>query len=127
MPPSRRAKSSPAAADLAALSEPTARLRKAPVLDPVLATATAPAPSLAAPAVAPAKVKVGFYQDPADTARARAAFTWTRAQQGHRSFSDFIAHALMREVERLEASYHEGHPWPSMQPGELPTGKPLGT
>jgi len=30
------------------------------------------------------------------------------------------------QVERLEASYHEGQPWPSMQPGELPTGKPVG-
>lgn len=32
----------------------------------------------------------------------------------------------MREVERLEAEYHHGEPWPPMEPGELPTGKPLG-
>lgn len=72
------------------------------------------------------KGKVGFYQRPEDTARARAAFNWTRLQEGHRSFSDFVAEALMKEVVRLEQEHHAGAPWPPLDPGHLPTGKPLG-
>ena len=140
MPPTRRRTASPNAQDLAGLREepPAAgRLRKAPVSDPVLGVASAPSPdepatsgrtasARRAPSPTAGKAKVGFYQEPDDTARARAAYNWTRAQEGHRSFSDFLAHALMREVERLEAEYHGGRPWPSMEPGELPTGKPFG-
>lgn len=73
------------------------------------------------------KPKVGFYQRAEDTARARAAFVWTRPQEGHRSFSDFVAAAVMAEVERLEAKYHGGKPWPAMDAGQLPVGKPLGS
>ena len=132
------------------------RLRKAPTADPVL-SAGSPQPgpterargpevdqdaAAARPARTPAaarpprgeratptasKAKVGFYQDPDHTARARAAYDWTRPQEGHRSFSDFIAAAVMREVARLEAKYHDGQPWPAVEPGQLPTGKPLGS
>jgi len=137
--PKRRPGASPNVDDLAALraqGPAGGRLRKAPVTDPVLGVASA-APVAASAAHEPPetdrpaadaspKVKVGFYQRPRDSARARAAFSWTRPQEGHRSFSDFIAAAVMREVERLEAEYHEGEPWPSMEAGELPTGKPLG-
>lgn len=108
MPPSRR--TSPAA-DLAAgenVTDPTTRAT----------------PRGAGPGTA--KSKVGFYQNPDDTARARAAYDWTRPYEGHRSFSDFVASALMREVERLEAKHHGGEPWPAVEPGQLPTGKPLG-
>jgi len=73
------------------------------------------------------KAKVGFYQAPDDTARARAAYDWTRPQEGHRSFSDFISAAVMREVARLETKYHDSEPWPALEPGRLPTGKPLGS
>jgi len=73
----------------------------------------------------PAKTKMGFYQAPEDAARARAAFHWTRLDEGHRSFSDFVAFAIATEVERLEAKYNGGQPWEPMQPGELPTGKPF--
>lgn len=113
------------------------RRRKAPTVDPVLSAGSVPAaggPPAAdgasnarrARAPGPAKSKVGFYQDPDDTARARAAYDWTRPHEGHRSFSDFIASAIMREVERLEAKHHDGQPWPVLEPGRLPTGKPLG-
>jgi len=74
-----------------------------------------------------AKAKVGFYQRTEDTARARAAFIWTRPQEGHRSFSDFVAAAVMAEVARLEAKYHGGKPWPAIDTGQLPVGKPLGS
>lgn len=72
------------------------------------------------------KSKVGFYQDADDTARARAAYDWSRPHEGHRSFSDSVASALMREVSRLEAKYHDNKPWPAVEAGQLPTGKPLG-
>jgi hypothetical protein len=151
MPPSRRRGASPDRATLAELAQapPRGRLRKAPAADPVLgAVGTAPAdradsdvppagdrrgrrraaggPAERTDPPPAAKTKVGFYQDGADTARARAAYDWTRPQEGHRSFSEFIAAAVMREVYRLEAQYHDGKPWPPVQPGQLPTGKPLG-
>lgn len=139
MPPTTRHRgASPDAQTLAGLREPAAtagRLQKAPAGDPVLAAASPAArpdatPSgggAAKPAPAPAKAKVGYYQDAGDIARARAAYDWTRLHEGHRSFSDFIAAAVMREVERVEGRYHDGQPWPSLKPGELPTGKPLGS
>jgi len=105
------------------------RLRKAPSDDPVLSASSPSAgsatevnpPKAAAirPVRRPAagrvaasdrvtstagKAKVGFYQAPDDTARARAAYDWTRPQEGHRSFSDFISAAVMREVARLETT-----------------------
>lgn len=132
--PQRRAGASPDPEDLAGLrgqSPAGGRLRKAPTSDPILDIATSvPAKETESPPPPPAttaKIKVGFYQRPEDSARARAAFSWTRPQEGHRSFSDFIAAAVMREVQRLEARYHAGEPWPAMEAGELPTGKPLGS
>lgn len=140
MPPTRRRSASPSAEDLASLAETPivgGRLRKAPNSDPVLGVAGTPAThpdsadSFAAPSrrtpKPPSKTKVGFYQAPEDAARARAAYDWTRPHEGHRSFSDFISSAVMREVERLEEKYQDGQPWPALEPGELPTGKPLGS
>jgi len=146
MPPTRRPVARPDAQALEQLGQAPAvgRLRKAPAADPVLGPAIAgpvdppPVPPTSAakpekrtfpPTAAPTpkagKSKVGFYQDPTDTARARAAYDWTRPHEGHRSFSDFIAAALMREVGRLEGQYHDGSPWPAVAPGQLPTGKPM--
>lgn len=112
---------------------PAAPVRAAPLEEPSRPgsqTAGRRAPRKAAAPVAAdvglAKAKVGFYQDPEDTARARAAYNWTRAQEGHRSLSDFLAAAVMAEVKRLERKYNGGDPWPAMDPGELPTGKPMG-
>jgi Centromere-binding protein ParB C-terminal len=136
MPPTRRRGSSPDADALSALARPPAaggRLRKAPVADPVLGTSGRAAEPVATvtrvkqPRVTGGKEKVGFYQLGDDTARARAAYDWTRPQEGHRSFSDFIASAVMREVARLETKYHQGEAWPAVAPGQLPTGKPLGS
>lgn len=99
----------------------------APSVQPTELPPTAPRAARPPRTIATRKDKVGFYQRPDDTARARAAFTWTHAQEAHRSFSDFVSAALMREVDRLEAKYNGGDPWPPMDAGQIPTGKPLGS
>ncbi len=145
MPPNRRRSASPDVEHLADLGDapPAGRLRKAPTSDPVLGVAGSPAPTpenappaeeqetssrgprRTAAAEKAGKSKVGFYQHPENTARARAAFMWTRMHEGHRSFSDFLDAAVMREVERLEQQYNHGRSWEPLEPGEIPTGKPL--
>ncbi len=138
MPPTRRRATRPDTDALAALQGEQAgepRLQKAPVSDPVIdagrRTEEAAAPAAAKQAGrasgAGAKEKLGFYCRPEDANRARAAYDWTRPMEQHRSLSDFIASALMHEVQRLERKYHDGQPWPPVSPGQLPTGKPVGS
>jgi len=69
------------------------------------------------------KPKVSFYQDPEDTARARAALLNTLTTEGNRSLSEFIDRAVMAEVERLERKHNNGKPWESVPTGELPVGR----
>jgi len=69
--------------------------------------------------------KVGFYQDPNDSARMRAAFIHTRAETGTRSLSAFIDQAVMAEVRRLERTYNEGQPWGGVHAGTIPPGPPV--
>jgi hypothetical protein len=70
--------------------------------------------------------KVSFYQDPADTARVRGAILHTQVAEGTRSLSDFINNAVMAEVQRLEAKYNGGQPFPGVGARGLPQGRPLG-
>jgi len=148
MPPTNRRAG--AAVDIAALDALTApatgRLRKSPAADPVLGQAAPqlqpqvdpdrerpepdrrrrrsnpnPAPAAAGPN---AKTKVGFYQLAENTERARGAFEYTRAVEGHATLSEFIAAAVMREVERLEREYNHGKPWPPLRAGTIATGNP---
>jgi hypothetical protein len=70
--------------------------------------------------------KVSFYQDPADTARVRGAILHTQVAEGTRSLSDFINNAVMAEVQRLEAKYNDGQPFPGVGARGLPQGRPLG-
>jgi hypothetical protein len=74
----------------------------------------------------PAKRKVGFYQAPEDTARVRGAILHTGATEGPRTLSQFVDHAVMVEVERLEKKYNGGKPFPPVGARELPTGRPMG-
>lgn len=138
MPPSSRRRSTRPDTDaLAALHNEqtdTPRLRKAAATDPVLDAGRREEEPDPTPPAKPArstgsggKEKLGFYCRPEDANRARAAYDWTRPYEQHRSLSDFIAHALMHEVERLERKYHDGQPWPEVLPGQLPTGKPIGS
>lgn len=71
--------------------------------------------------------KVSFYQDEEDTARVRAAILHTNHLEGPRSLSQFIHHAVMAEVRRLEERYNDGEPWPGVAARELPQGRPMGS
>lgn len=93
------------------------------VAQPVVAQAPA-APPVPTPKRYPHKVS--FYQDPLDTDRMRGAVLHTMAREGFRSQSDFIQRAVMREVERLEQLHNGGKPFPSVEAGEMPKGRPLG-
>ncbi len=68
--------------------------------------------------------KVSFYQDPADTARVRGAILHTQVAEGTRSLSDFINNAVMAEVQRLEAKYNGGQPFPAVGARGLPKAAP---
>lgn len=70
--------------------------------------------------------KVSFYQDPADTARVRGAILHTMVSEGSRSLSQFIHHAVMAEVQRLEDKHNGGRPFPPVGARELPQGRPMG-
>lgn len=59
-------------------------------------------------------------------ARLRTAYTLTHLQEGHRTFSDFIAAALDAEVRRLEATYNGGAPFQTAEQG-VTRGRPLGS
>ncbi|PAK92579.1 hypothetical protein B8X04_17085 [Brevibacterium casei] len=69
--------------------------------------------------------KVSFYQRREDTDRLRGAVLATRLEEGHRSMSEFINNAVMAEVERLEAKYNGGQPFPSVDADRGNAGRPL--
>lgn len=66
--------------------------------------------------------KVSFYQDPEDTARVRGAILYTMTTEGNRNLSQFVNRAVMAEVERLEAKYNDGQPFPAVGAREMPQG-----
>lgn len=68
--------------------------------------------------------KTSFYQNSDDGGRMRAAFVNTQMQEEVSSLSEFIGNAIAREVERLEALYNEGNPWPAVHPRQVPKGPP---
>ncbi len=91
-------------------------------------TSEAPPAASASPARAKPKYppKVSFYQDPEDTARVRGAILHTMTTEGARNLSQFIHQAVMAEVERLEAKYNGGQPFPPVEARGLPQGRPMG-
>lgn len=68
--------------------------------------------------------KVSFYQEPEDTARLRGAVLHTMVPEGHRSLSQFVIRAVMKEVQRLEEKYNSGQPFPAVAANEMPQGRP---
>ena len=108
--------------------QPAETPQPAPAAAPVEKTAEA-APAAEAPA--PKKrtkypPKVSFYQELEDTDRIRGAILHTFAQEGFRNLSQFLTAAAMKEVERLEAKYNDGKPFPPVKARELPQGRPMG-
>lgn len=87
------------------------------------APATDKAPTKTKPKYPP---KVSFYQDPEDTARVRGAILHTMTTEGARNLSQFINQVVMAEVERLEAKYNGGEPFPAVGAREMPQGRPMG-
>ena len=77
-------------------------------------TVTEAPPSAQPPetATGPAKKQVTFYITTVDRQRAKAAYQATSSHENDRSWSDFVALALMNEVERREAKYNNGEPFP---------------
>lgn len=57
-------------------------------------------------------------------ARIRSAYRATSAQEGHRSFSDFVAGLLEAEAIRLEGRYNDGRRFAGGQEPLTP-GRPL--
>lgn len=88
-------------------------------------TVTAAAPAVAT-SPAGAREKSTFYDTPAGLARARAAYLNSHVAEGERSWAEFVAGAVRREVERREAAYNGGRSWAPVGSGQLPTGRPLG-
>lgn len=72
-----------------------------------------------------AKTKVGYYQDAEDAARIRGGFQQVGHLEGYRTFSEFHAATLLREIERLEAKYNKGKPFDDAAPRTGRLGRPL--
>ncbi|MDA3145787.1 hypothetical protein JSO19_00140 [Leucobacter sp. UCMA 4100] len=85
----------------------------------------APAAESVAKPVAGKKTKVAYYQERAEADRTRGAFQTVGQREGYRTYSDFHAAVMLREVERLEALYNDGKPFESAAPGTGALGRPL--
>lgn len=117
----------------ATAAEPVKAPEAAPKADTPESTAPAAASSVSEPKTdAPAEPprrkhrhKVSFYQAEADTERARGVLLNTMAHESYRSMTDFIASAVMEKVERMEAKYNDGKPFPNVKAGDIPQGRPL--
>lgn len=71
--------------------------------------------------------KESFYRSPELAGRMRSAHLHTMTtEDGKGSLSAFIASAVEEKVERLEAKYNDGQPWPAVKPGQVPKGRPPG-
>jgi len=106
----------------------TSPIAPPPAAEPAPATTPAPATE-PAPAAKPRSKyppKVSFYQEREDTDRIRGAIMHTIPYEGTRTLSQFLSGAAMKEVERLEAKYNDGKPFPRVGARELPQGRPMG-
>ncbi len=65
------------------------------------------------------KIRVGPYVFPSEAERIRSAYQFGYLQQSQGSFTDFLREALIAAVERLEADYNSGQPWPPTGRGAL--------
>lgn len=100
---------------------------------PALAATPRSTPDAASPAVKRQAEPKGGDKKPmsvratlSDQARIRAAFMATNSAERHGSLSDFITRAALEKVAQLERQYNDGEPWPAVDAGDVPTGRPLG-
>lgn len=124
---------------------PSALASSSPFDPPTAAEASQGAVDAEAPAVAPPPVpaaqsaakgqekparekpkKLTIYQEPEDTDRMRGAMVATIPYEGFTTLSKFAQTAIMEKVERLEQKYNGGKPFPSVGPGVIPAGRPMG-
>ncbi len=71
------------------------------------------------------KQRISAYADSDARDRIRAAYAHTHAREGHASLSDFIVATLLKEAERLERAYNDGHRFPGGATGTVPPGRPV--
>lgn len=99
------------------------------VADSVAPTVPVPVPvpgGSSEPRGARSEVKMTVTVGEERRARLRTAYTLTHLQEGHRTFSGFIAAALDAEVQRLEQRYNEGRRFENAERG-VTRGRPLGS
>lgn len=130
-----RTPAAPAPTNLKAESEtavPDVEPQK-PVTEPA-ATEPAPVPAAPEPVAAPAATpaastaagkKASFYLGPVTHERMRAAYAHAWPHEGFTSLSDLVDKAIMAEVERLEAEYNGGEPFPAVGDRAIPRGRPI--
>lgn len=106
-----------------------------PVAPPPESVTPNPAPT-PSPAPAPASTegeqektawpkKESYYPSPGLAERMRSAHLNTMmTEDGQRSLSAFTSAAVMERVERLEAKYNDGKPWPPVGKDQIPKGPP---
>ncbi|TYC96839.1 hypothetical protein FQ377_13440 [Arthrobacter echini] len=63
------------------------------------------------------------YFTQADADQVRAAFLATGQAEGHRSVTDLIEAAVLREVKRLQRKHNQGRQWDPVPPGALRPGR----
>ena len=68
-----------------------------------------------------AKVSVRLPEEVAS--RARGAFWATGHLTGIKSLSEWVADAIATKLVTDEQRYNNGQPFPSIEPGEIPTGR----
>lgn len=98
-----------------------------PTTAPPAEPAAESSPASSAPrAPKPKAVKIGFYADPEDMARARGAWSATQREESDRSLSHFFYKAVMAEVERREQLYNGGAEFPPLDAGNVSPGRRAG-
>lgn len=71
--------------------------------------------------------KITIQLKPEEAARVRAAFANLPAKVRPRSLGAFAAVPIMEYVRQIEEEYNGGEPFDPIEPGVLPTGRPLGS
>jgi hypothetical protein len=119
-------RAAPRKSTLAGTTPVTAASQPAPTSEPVDPPSPGTPPTLPQDTPVPGKkTKIAYYQNMDLAARIRGAYQATAHLEGHRSFSDFHAAVLEKELNRLEAKYNHGQPYQGAAPKSGRLGRPL--